>query len=61
MQKVYVLQAQGWGDNEDEFYNIGVYSDRIYAETAQRNAEVEWHADTDTWANLRIEEFELDA
>ena len=23
--KVFVLQAQGFGDNENEFYNIGVY------------------------------------
>ena len=26
MQIIYVLQAQGLGDNEYEFYNVGVYS-----------------------------------
>jgi len=26
MQKVYVLQAQGWGDDEDCFYNVSVHT-----------------------------------
>ena len=39
--KVFVLQAQGFGDNEFEFYNIGVFSNKVDAEQAQRNCIAE--------------------
>ena len=39
--KVFVLQAQGFGDNEFEFYNIGVFSNKADAEQAQRNCIAE--------------------
>jgi len=34
MTKVYIVQIQGWGDSEDEFYNMGTYSTRSKAEAA---------------------------
>lgn len=37
MKKVYILQVQGWGDDENAMYITGAYSSRINAETAQRN------------------------
>ena len=35
--KVFILQAQGFGDNEDEMYNMGVYSTRAKAEAAEQD------------------------
>ena len=61
MQKVYVLQVQGWGDDEDAFYTTGVYDSKVGAETAQRNLISEAHADGLTDAVTQIEEFELNA
>ena len=60
MAKVFVLQAQGYGDREDEFYNVGVYSSKINAETAQRNFIAEALED-DLDAVTQIETWELDA
>jgi hypothetical protein len=34
MQKVYIVQVQGWGDDEDAMYNTGAYSTRTLAEQA---------------------------
>ena len=33
---VYILQAQGYGDLEDAFYNTGVYSTMELAQSAER-------------------------
>lgn len=33
---VYILQAQGYGDLEDAFYNTGVYSTMERAQSAER-------------------------
>ena len=60
MQKVYVLQAQGWGDSEDEFYNMGVYDSKVAVETAQRNLIAEALEDG-LDAITKIEEWELNA
>jgi hypothetical protein len=60
MQKVYVLQVQGWGDNENEFYVTGVYDSKDAVETAQRNLISE--ADADELETVtQIEVFELNA
>jgi hypothetical protein len=60
MQKMYVLQVQGWGDNEDAFYNMGVYNSKVAVETAQRNLIAEALEDgLDAVTN--IDEFELNA
>jgi hypothetical protein len=34
MQKVYIVKVQGWGDDEDAFYNTGAYSTRKLADKA---------------------------
>ena len=34
MQKVYIVQAQGWGDDEDAMYNISAHSTRELADAA---------------------------
>jgi hypothetical protein len=60
MAKVFVLLAQGYGDREDEFYNVGVYSSKINAETAQRNFIAEALED-ELDAVTQIETWELDA
>lgn len=59
--KAYVLQVQGWGDDEDEFVNVGVYSSKVNAETAQRNAISEWAEDTGGELVTQIEVFDMDA
>ena len=60
MAKVFVLLAQGYGDREDEFYNVGVYSSKVNAETAQRNFIAEALEDG-LEAETQIETWELDA
>ena len=45
MQKVYIVQIQGWGDREDEFYNCGTYSTRAKAELALEEMLVQWEED----------------
>jgi hypothetical protein len=61
MQKMYVLQALGWGDREDAFYNIGVYSTMANAKNAEHNCISEAHDDGLTDVVTKIEEWELDA
>jgi len=61
MQKVYVLQAQGLGDDEDAFYNIGVYDSISNLENAKQNFTSEWEADGLTDVVLNVEEFEVNA
>lgn len=60
MQKVYVLLAQGYGDREDEFYNVGVFSSKVNAEMGQRNFIAE-ALDDGLDAVTQIEEWEVDA
>jgi hypothetical protein len=45
MSKVYIVQIQGWGDVEDEFYNMGTYSTRAKAEAALEEMLQQWEAD----------------
>jgi hypothetical protein len=45
MSKVYIVQIQGWGDSEDEFYNMGAYSTRGKAEAALEEMLQQWEAD----------------
>jgi hypothetical protein len=45
MSKVYIVQIQGWGDSEDEFYNMGAYSTRAKAEAALEDLLQQWEAD----------------
>jgi hydroxylamine reductase (hybrid-cluster protein) len=34
MSKVYIVKVQGWGDDEDAFYNISGHSTRKLADKA---------------------------
>jgi len=61
MQKVYVLQAQGLGDNEYEFYNVGVYDSIDNLENAKQNFTQEWQAGGLTDVVLNVEEYEVNA
>jgi len=61
MQKVYVLQVQGWGDDEDAFYNIGVYDSTDSLENAKQNCVREAYDDGLTDVVLNVEEFEVNA
>jgi hypothetical protein len=45
MKKVYIVQVQGWGDDEDAFYITGAFSTRKKAETAQADLIVQAQAD----------------
>jgi hypothetical protein len=60
MQKVYVLQVQGWGDSEDAFYNIGVYDSIDSLENAKQNCIREAY-DDELEVVLNVEEFEVNA
>ena len=61
MQTMYVLQAQGLGDDEYAYENIGVYSSKERAENALQNFVRECYDDGLSSIETRIEEFELDA
>jgi hypothetical protein len=45
MSKVYIVQVQGWGDDEDAFYNTGAYSTRAKADTALAELVAQAEAD----------------
>jgi len=45
MSKVYIVMIQGWGDSEDEFYNMGAYSTRAKAEAALEEMLQQWEED----------------
>jgi hypothetical protein len=61
MQKVYVLQAQGLGDNEYEFYNIGVYDSIDNLENAKQNFTREMNDNGLEDVVLKVEEYEVNA
>mgnify|MGYP006276498499 FL=1 len=52
---------QGYGDDEFAFENIGVYSSKVNAEMAQRNAIAEALEDNDLEIVTNIEVFDMDA
>jgi hypothetical protein len=41
-KQVYIVQIQGWGDDEDEFYNMGTFSTRAKAEAGLEEMLQEW-------------------
>ena len=61
MQIIYVLQAQGLGDNEYEFYNVGVYSSVAKLEAAKQNFINEWAAGGLEDVEFNVEQYEVDA
>lgn len=40
--KVYVVQIQGWGDDEDHFYDVGLYPTKEKAEQSLREMIDNW-------------------
>ena len=61
MQTIFVLQAQGLGDNEYEFYNVGVYDSISNLENAKQNFTREWQAGGLTDVVFNVEEYEVNA
>ena len=61
MQIMYVLQAQGLGDNEYEFYNVGVYHSVDNLENAKQNFTREMHDNGLLDVVLNVEEYEVNA
>jgi hypothetical protein len=61
MQKVYVLQAQGLGENEYEFYNIGVYDSIDNLENAKQKFTSDMHNNGLEDVVLNVEEYEVNA
>lgn len=45
MNKVYIVQVQGWGDSEDQFYNCGVFKSATKAHAHVETLLQEWEAD----------------
>ena len=61
MQKVYIVQVQGWGDDEDAMYNTGAYTTRDRAEQALADLLAQAEADGLTDVVTDIEVITLDA
>ena len=61
MQTIFVLQAQGLGDNEYEFYNVGVYDSISNLENAKQNFTREWQAGGLTDVVFNVEEYTVNA
>ena len=61
MTKVYVLQAQGFGDSEYEFANIRVFSSKEKLETALASMQQDWLTDGLEDVVTNVEEYTLDA
>jgi len=59
MQKIYIVQIQGWGDDESEFYNMGTFSTRAKAETALEEMLADWEANGSDRADVVYEIEEL--
>ena len=61
MQKVYIVQVQGWGDDEDAMNNTGAYSTRTLAEQALADLLTQAEADGLTDVVTDIEVLTVDA
>jgi hypothetical protein len=59
--QVFVLQAQGLGDDENAYESIGVYSTFANAENALHNFVSDMYDEGLTDVNTKIEPFEMDA
>jgi hypothetical protein len=62
MSKVYIVEVEGWGESEDEFYNMGTYSTRAKAEAKVEKLLTEWEEDGNDRDDVvwQIDEMELD-
>jgi hypothetical protein len=57
---VYILQAQGLGDLEDAFYNVGVYSTQEKATNAEENFVRDYYSEEGFAVATNIEMIEMD-
>jgi predicted N-acyltransferase len=57
---VYILQAQGLGDLEDAFYNVGVYSKHELAQNAEQNFVRDFVSEEGFEIATNIEMLEMD-
>ena len=60
MSKVYILQALGFGDREDEFVNIGAYSSKEKMDAALVTLQEEWAEWDMGEVETRVEEYEVE-
>ena len=61
MKMMYVLQAQGLGDDEDAYESIGVYDSKQNADNALENFVRDFYSEAGFSVATRIDEFELNA
>jgi len=61
MSKVYIVQVQGWGDDEDAFYNTGAYSTKEKADAALAELIAQAEADELDDVVTNIEVITIDA
>lgn len=63
MQKVYLVQVQGWGDSEDQFYVCGAFSTLAKAEAHVETLLSQWEEDGGDRADVvyEIEPVTVDA
>jgi hypothetical protein len=61
MKKVYIVQVQGWGDDENAFYNISGHSTRKLADSALKTLLAEALADGLDNVVTEIEVLSIDA
>jgi len=55
MQKIYIVQVQGWGDDEAAFYNTGAYSTKAKADEALAQLVAQAQADElDVVTNMEV-------
>jgi hypothetical protein len=61
MSKAYNVLIQGWGDDEDEFYSMGVFTTLAKAEAQLEKCLQGWEEDGEDRADVvyTIEEFEI--
>ena len=57
MQKVYIVQVLGWGDDEDAFYNISAHSTQKLADAHIQQIQADWDGD----AVINVDVMEVDA
>ena len=61
MQKVYIVQVRGWGDDEDAMYNVSAHSTREKAEDAMHVLIADAHDDGLLDVETEIEVITVDA
>jgi len=61
MSKAYNVLIQGWGDDEDEFYSMGMFKTLAKAEAKLEECLLGWEEDGEDRADVvyEIEEVEL--